>query len=348
MTALIRTTSFIGFPQLVAQLGGDCEHLLRRFRIASAALEDDEARVPLRALVDVLECAASELNCPDLGLRMAEYQDLQVIGPVALIARNSATVGQALEEISRFIGYHSPGIDVQLDRSDRQAPRLLIEIRLPGPTRRRQMQELALGVGHNTLKLLCGSQFSARSLLLSGAGALPPARYQRYFKTAAYFNQDCNALVLSNEQLAMRIEQQDPQLHRVMLDYLRPFDAQAAAGLVLQVENLILRTLPTQRCRIGLIAEQLGLHERVLQRRLAELGTGFEQVLEQARRSCAQRYLAERHMPMSQVAGLLGYSEQSVFNRACRRWFDDTPRAIRRQLLDRGNPTDTKDTPGYR
>jgi AraC-like DNA-binding protein len=39
-------------------------------------------------------------------------------------------------------------------------------------------------------------------------------------------------------------------------------------------------------------------------------------------------------MPMSQVAGLLGYSEQSVFNRACRRWFDDTPRTVRRKLLD--------------
>lgn len=334
MTALIRTTSFIGLPQLVEQLGGDIDQLLRRFQIDPRALEDDEARVPLRSLVDILECAANELGCPDLGLRMAEYQDLQVLGPVALIARNSATVGQALEEVSRFIGYHSPGIDVQLERADRDAPRLVIEIRLPGPARRRQMQELALGVGYNTMKLLCGSQFGARSVLLTGAGSLPPARYRRYFKTAAYFSQECNALVLSEEQLEMRVQQQDPQLHRVLLDYLRPFDAQTPEGLVRQVENLVLRTLPTQRCRIALIAEQLGLHERVLQRRLAELGTGFEELLEQARRSCAERYLAERHMPMSQVAGLLGYSEQSVFNRACRRWFNDTPRAVRRRLLD--------------
>ncbi|PJI49096.1 MAG: AraC family transcriptional regulator [Pseudomonas sp.] len=347
MTALIRTTSFIGFPQLVAQLGGDCAQLLRRFEIDPQALDDDEARVPLRSLVGVLECAANELGCPDLGLRMAEHQDLQVLGPVALIARNSATVGQALEEISRFIGYHSPGIDVQLDRGDPDAPRLVIEIRLPGSTRLRQMQELALGVGYNTMKLLCGSQFSARSLLLSGAGSLPAARYLRYFKTAAYFSQDCNALVLSEEQLGRRIEQQDPQLHRVLLDYLRPFDAQASAGLVRQVENLILRTLPTQRCRISLIAEQLGLHERVLQRRLVDLGTGFEALLEQARRSCAERYLAERHMPMSQVAGLLGYSEQSVFNRACRRWFQDTPRAVRRQLLQRNDGSSPNGPPSH-
>ncbi|TLX72497.1 AraC family transcriptional regulator [Pseudomonas nicosulfuronedens] len=345
MTALIRTTSFIGFPQLVAQLGGDPAQFLRRFQIDPRALEDDDARVPLRSLVAVLECAANELDCPDLGLRMAEYQDLHVLGPVALIARNSATVGQALEEISRFIGYHSPGIDVQLDRSEPEAPRLVIEIRLPGPTRRRQMQDLALGVGYNTMKLLCGSQFSAQALLLAGAGSLPSARYRRYFRTTIYFGQDCNALILSPDQLGQRIERQDAQLHRVLLDYLSPFDAQGSAGLVRQVETLILRTLPTQRCRISLIAEQLGLHERVLQRRLADEGTGFEALLEQARRSCAQRYLAERHMPLSQVAGLLGYSEQSVFNRACRRWFDDTPRGMRRQLLDAADASLSADLP---
>nr|WP_294979478.1 AraC family transcriptional regulator [uncultured Pseudomonas sp.] len=334
MTALIRITSFTGFPELVGQLGGNPTQLLRRFHIDPRLLEDDEARVPFRALVDVLEYAAGELNCADFGLRLAEYQDLHVLGPVALIARNSATVGQALGEVSRFIGYHSPGIDVQLDRNDPEAPRLLIDLRLPGQLQQRQMQELAMGVAHNTMKLLCGARFSAKSLLLGGLTPLSAARYRRYFNTAVYTGQACNALVLRKEHLSQRVEQQDPQLHRVLLDYLSPFDAQAPAGLVHQVESLILRMLPTQRCRLALIAEQLGLHERVLQRRLAEQGCGFEALLEKARRSRAESYLAERHMPMSQVAGLLGYSEQSVFNRACRRWFGMTPLAMRRRLLE--------------
>ncbi|MCY1351078.1 HTH-type transcriptional regulator VirS [compost metagenome] len=333
MTALIRTTSFIGFPELTARLGGDPDALLRHFRIDPRALREDDARVPLRSLVGVLEYAAQTLDCPDFGLRMAEYQDLHVLGPVALIARNSTTVGQALEEVSRFIGYHSPGIHVELDRSEPGTPRLVVEIRLSGLLQRRQMQELALGVAHNTMKLLCGSQFSAQSLLLSGVSPLPPARYRRYFNTTVYTGQACDALVLRDEHLAQRIEQQDPQLHRMLVEYLSARGAQPAADLAQQVESLILRMLPTQRCRLGLIAEQLGLHERVLQRRLAELGCGFDELLERARRSRAEVYLAERHMPMSQVAGLLGYSEQSVFNRACRRWYGMTPKEVRRRLL---------------
>ncbi|MFC3102334.1 helix-turn-helix domain-containing protein [Salinisphaera aquimarina] len=34
-------------------------------------------------------------------------------------------------------------------------------------------------------------------------------------------------------------------------------------------------------------------------------------------------------MPFNQVAALLGYTEQSAFNRACKRWFATTPRQYR-------------------
>lgn len=339
MTTLIRATSLQGFAELASQLGGSPETMLKRFRIDPRQLRDDEARMPLRALVALLEYAASELKCPDFGLRMAEYQDLHVLGAVALIARSATTVGQALEEVSRFIGYHSPGVAVQLDRNEGAPARLVVEIQLAGNPPRQQMQDLALGVAHNTMQLLSGGHFSALSLLLSGGSELPLARYRRYFHTTVYAGQDCNALALREEHLSQRIEQQDPLLHRVLRDYLSAQDLNSTLGLAQQVEQIIVRLLPTQRCRLGLVAEQLGLHERVLQRRLAEDGEGFEGLLENARRARAERYLAERHMPMSQVAGLLGYSEQSVFNRACRRWFGNTPKEIRRQLLARTDAT---------
>ncbi|ESQ97722.1 hypothetical protein F753_19260 [Stutzerimonas chloritidismutans AW-1] len=334
MTTLIRTTSFWGFSELVSQLGGQSESLLRQYHIDPRLLGDEEARVPLRSFIEVLEHAALVLDCPDFGLRMAQYQDVHVLGPIALIARSAATVGQALEEIVRFIGYHSPGIRLELDSGEPETSRLRIDIRLPGALQQRQLQELAIGVAHNTMKLLCGSSFSAQAVLFSGISPLPVARYRRYFNTGVFNGQDCNALVLRRDQLEQAIELQDPLLYRTLVQYLSAYAARPQ-DLRSQVEFLILRMLPTQRCRLPLVAEQLGLHERVLQRRLAEQGSGFENLLEAVRRERADCYLAERDMPMSQVAGLLGYSEQSVFNRACRRWFSMAPRARRRQLLER-------------
>lgn len=334
MTTLIRTTSFWGFNELVSQLGGQSESLLRQYHIDPRLLGDEDARVPLRSFIEVLEHAAQVLDCPDLGLRMAQYQEVHVLGPIALIARSAATVGQALEEIVRFIGYHSPGIRLELDSDEPQTSRLRIDIRLPGALQQRQLQELALGVAHNTMKLLCGSNFRAQAVLFSGISPLPSSRYRRFFNTSIFNGQDCNALIIHRDQLEQAIGLQDPLLHRTLVQYLSAYAAQPQ-DLRSQVEFLILRMLPTQRCRLPLVAEQLGLHERVLQRRLAELGCGFEELLEAVRRERTDCFLAERDLPMSQVAGLLGYSEQSVFNRACRRWFGMAPRARRHQLLDR-------------
>jgi AraC-like DNA-binding protein len=120
----------------------------------------------------------------------------------------------------------------------------------------------------------------------------------------------------------------------MLVQYLDHIHLHSSSDLVDQVRRLVLRMLPTQQCRLPLIAEQLGLHERALQRQLAELGQRFDELVEGIRRDRADFYLAERDIPLAQIAGMLGYSEQSVFNRACRRWFALTPGERRRQLLE--------------
>lgn len=333
MEPFIRTTSFGGFRELVTQLGRDPDTLLSRFRIRPELLDDDDARLPFRSLIDLLEYTAEELDCPDFGLRMSEYQNLAVLGPIALIARNAETVSHALGEIIRFIGYHSSGIQLDLDRSEPGSPRLVIELRMPGP--QRQMVELAMGVAYSTVKLLCGPTFSARAVQLSGSSPLPLARYRRHFGCETYIGQPCNALVITERQLAQPIEKHDPALHRALVGYLSQVHLLGSSDLLEQVRRLVLRLLPTQQCRLPLVAEQLGLHERTLQRQLAELDCRFEEMVEDIRQERADFYLLQRDIPLSQVAGMLGYSEQSVFNRACRRWFAMTPSARRLELIAR-------------
>jgi AraC-like DNA-binding protein len=52
-------------------------------------------------------------------------------------------------------------------------------------------------------------------------------------------------------------------------------------------------------------------------------------VIDRERRAQAERYLAEPGLHLGQIAGLLGYTEQSALNRSCRRWFGKTPRQYR-------------------
>lgn len=170
-------------------------------------------------------------------------------------------------------------------------------------------------------------------MLLQGTSPLPSARYRRYFEADAHLVQSCNALLLTEQQLNQPIAQQDPTLHRTLVQYLKQIHPHGSTDLLEQVRRLVLRLLPTQQCRLPLIAEQLGLQARTLQRQLAKRGQGFEEIVDSIRRERADAYL-----PLSHIAGLLGYSEQSVFNRACRRWFAPQPGMRRRMLLDTRPP----------
>lgn len=333
MTALIRTTSLTGYPQLVQELGGDSAALARLFNIDLELLDNSNSVIPYRALIGLMEHSAEQLECPDFGLLLAERQSMMILGPLAFIAENSGSVGQALREIAKYMHYYSPGITLELDeRSDPAHPKLIFEIRLTAAPRQRQTLELSLGVAYKALQMLYGSQFHPASVWFRCQTPLPQSRYHRYFGAHPFFGQSCNALVLRPEHLSKPIDKQNRQLHDTLVEFIHSASGSNPMDIRNQVEQLILRLLPTHRCTLPLISEQLGMRGRSLQRRLADHDLLFEDLVDSTRRELADRYLAEARMPMTQVAGLLGYAEQSSFNRACKRWHATSPKGRRKQL----------------
>ena len=77
------------------------------------------------------------------------------------------------------------------------------------------------------------------------------------------------------------------------------------------------------------ISSQLGMGSRTLQRRLSEGGHSFQSVVDMARRDLAKRLLRETEYSLAEVAFLTGFSEQSGFTRAVKRWSGQTPRSYK-------------------
>ncbi|MNR51417.1 HTH-type transcriptional regulator VirS [compost metagenome] len=73
---------------------------------------------------------------------------------------------------------------------------------------------------------------------------------------------------------------------------------------------------------------------RTMQRRLDERGLVFEKLVDDIRRERAASYLDDPALRMSQVAGLLGYVEQSSFSHAFKRWYGMSPSAWRQRARE--------------
>ena len=72
---------------------------------------------------------------------------------------------------------------------------------------------------------------------------------------------------------------------------------------------------------------------RTLQRRLADQGHAYQDLVDNARYELAQRLLKKTDYALAEIAFLTGFAEQSTFSRAFKRWSRKTPAAFRRATL---------------
>jgi len=80
------------------------------------------------------------------------------------------------------------------------------------------------------------------------------------------------------------------------------------------------------------IARDMAMSERTLYRRLAEEGLTFRDVLTEAQSSLAQELLRDSDSSIAEIAFLTGFSEQSTFSRAFKRWVGQAPVQFRQQF----------------
>jgi len=333
MRPLIRTSALGGYNELVRELGGQPEPLLRQFNIDPERLDDISYLIFFHSLMQLLEASAEVLQCPDFGLRLSAKQTMETLGPIAIMARTSNTAGDALFCIARYISHHSPAITLGLDNTSApQFPRITLDINITDFPYRHQTVEMAIGLTANIHAMLTENRKRPEAVLFRHSRILEPKVYKRHFGCPVLFNQDCNALVLTPEQLDFPIRTADAFQRDIIANYLIKKSGGSPQSFIEQTNFIISRLLPTQCCNIKSVANELFMHQRTLQRRLKDEGYIFEEMVDNIRKQDAQNFLAERRMPMAQIAALLGYQEQSSFNRAAKRWFGVTPNHYRKSL----------------
>ena len=117
----------------------------------------------------------------------------------------------------------------------------------------------------------------------------------------------------------------EPQLRQ------RLGDLDETASTSTRVRAALLEGLPSGLVTIESIATKLALSKRTLQRRIEAEGTSFQELLRASREGLARHYLERTHLPIAEIAFLVGFDEPSSFYRAFRTWTGVTPRALRCQ-----------------
>ncbi|BBZ38466.1 AraC family transcriptional regulator [Mycobacterium conspicuum] len=326
--SVVRGTALSGYPRLVAELGGDPAELLRGAGLRPADVGEYETFLPYRSLIVAVETAAAGTATPDFGRRLALRQGIEILGPVGVAARTAATVGDAFTIVETFLAAYSPAISARIlpgAHSDESfyAFEILIERPPPHP----HTTELSLGVSLGVMRFLLGAQYAPVTVHLPHQPLTPTADYLSYFGCRPCFAAPTAGFTFRTADLARPLNQ-DALAHQAVVQYLTGITTQQR-GMTPSVRAMVRQLLPTGTASLELVAAQFDLHPRTLHRRLAAEHTTFGALIDDVRRETAEHYLRDTDISLSHLTRELGYAEQSVLSRSCRRWFGCGPRGYR-------------------
>lgn len=191
--------------------------------------------------------------------------------------------------------------------------------------------ELALAAAMALSREVSRHDFTPVAAHVSHEPPADPSQFDQHFRCPVHFGSAFDALEVSHERLRSPNRLGDAGISGFFDRHLDQALAELPedAGLGRRVRAEITQTLCDGVPTLSRMAKRLGMSGRTLQRRLAASGLAYQALVEDARRELAQQLLRTSDYSLAEIAFLTGFSEQSTFGRAFKRWSGATPRAYR-------------------
>lgn len=325
----MRTANFAGFQTLVRNLGGDPRKILEHHGIDPHAIRDPDSYMSCQSLVDVLEYCSNLFNDSLFGLRLATQQDADVFGCVTALSRAAPTFREALGSFIEYIPViHSPVTMLELVEGKEIAElRWCVRSDL-GTNDQANLQAVLLDM--NFLRAVGGRHFRPSYVNLSVDARLKDiAEIESKIGCRFHNRAASNAIAFPVTLLDQPVASANRLLFRLLGGYLDRVKAASRKSIVERVQDYVRGSLPSGTCSIEHCAKKLGTSVRTLQSHLSDSNLRFSDILETQRIELAKNYLEQNQLSLDEVAALLGYSEQSSFGRAFKRWTGSTPQRYR-------------------
>ncbi|PKM21993.1 MAG: hypothetical protein CVV10_06570 [Gammaproteobacteria bacterium HGW-Gammaproteobacteria-14] len=207
------------------------------------------------------------------------------------------------------------------------------------PVMRRHVTDNVLALTAHMLRFVSGrADFGALSVSLECAppGADIRRAMEQLYGCAVRFNAPANQIELSLDALASPLNMHDPEQLRVAEELARKqlADQQQSQDWLSQVKRQMRDLMVARSPRREIVADRLNVSVRTLDRRLAEVGLTWQQLLDAMRSQMAREYLADTDVNIQTIANRLGFADVRAFQRRFRVWTGMTPSDYRSRLSD--------------
>ncbi len=318
--------------QAAAALGVDSAALLRDAGISKALLRAPAERIPLARYLDVYRMAVARSGDPNLGLYVGHvvyFSGMNLHLYMTTICRNLKEYFNVIPSTIRIRGdtgrvlIRPQGDVIRLEwhplNADIAAWRPLVDEMLKSSA--------------EIVNAICALPVPVRGAEFSYPKPDDTRALKRAFGTNLKFGCAVSCLTFSREVVRYPLIDVGFALGDDFWAGPRSvFEEPAGVDPFLRDTGIaIRRALPSGTLTIDSLAVELGIPRRTLQRRLSVLGSSFKRMLQDVREEQSRRYLDDPRLAVTEIALLLGYSDQASFSHAFKAWCGCSPTEYRQR-----------------
>jgi len=324
--------------ELVTERGLSLIALAEKAELPPQSLTNMGESIAASAYVRLLDAGAALCNDQHFGLHVGERVKLGTYNVYGMILMSCKDFRQAFQQTMRYEGLaHDLGRSVLIEN----ATQTEYQWHNHFPHASRHLAESVFAGIRVFGNWFAGTTLPAVPVFFRHSAPSDISEHHRIFGADVVFGKPLDCSTFPTALLDWAVPNADVSMHPLLQQHAEQLLKQKQAAehdgsIMALVRVAIRKNLSRDLARLPTIALELGVSQRTLQRKLADAGFSFQQLLDETRLSVAQEYLRQAAFSLSDIAFMLGYQEQSAFQHAFKEWTGMTPKSYRDQQLKLG------------
>lgn len=289
----------------------------------------EQERVPMNMLLELYELAENELPA-GFGLRQGIQLNTNDYGTLGMSWKTCLKAIDVLKNVKRYMVLVTDDGSIELEEGEGLVKLILNrEVYRSGiKTANEASFVMLVGILNEvTGKQIHPIEVNFKHPFSDGGYA------ERFFNCHVNFRASENTLVFEKDALDVSTTKADEFIHQYLLEQMDQEKVtldQRKDLLTSEINQLLQESMASGIPSIVQVSEYLRISARTLKRRLAERNTSFRELVQKKQEETALELLSNSDKSIGEIAFLAGFSEQSAFNRAFKRWTGSSPKMYRR------------------
>ena len=290
------------------------------------SLRQNKARIINAKLNDVWQRWLSLSLDPYIALKLAEDVKPGALNTLGMSLDVSQHVYDALKRFVRFSKYLNDGADASLTETENEVSLIMCAQQSESLRLNSLNIEATFGTLYTLLNAISPKPLKVKAVYFEHEFQHDKTPFEDFFQCPAFFSSDRNQMVFEKDEIFDEYAFANSILTSTLDDWIEDYLSSYSEELVsTRIQKYVLKKQALDNIDQQNVAAHLNLSPRMLQRKLKEECISYTKLLDSCRQKLAYKFISDDKISLSELTSILGFTDQSNFSRAFKRWSGSTP-----------------------